>query len=304
MDESTYVSEAWAQVLGYRREELPHHGQLLSWLSQRAHPEDRERFDRAFADFAEGRSESFSLELRVRHHAGHWIWVRKVARVVERDDRGRPLQLLRMMIDITDFKDTEAALRESEVRFREMVDGLPLTVWVHDEAGEQQMVNQTFCDFFGVVHDDLKGGRWQMLVHPDDAEGYTREFYACLSRQAGLPRRGAREARGWHVALGRVVGQAEVGPNKEFRGYIGASADITTATCLQDAARESEERFRTLADNISQLAWMTHGDGWIFWYNSRWYEYTGTTLEQMQGWGWRGGASSRTRGPRSREVPR
>ncbi|KAF0095518.1 MAG: PAS/PAC sensor hybrid histidine kinase [Puniceicoccaceae bacterium 5H] len=49
----------------------------------------------------------------------------------------------------------------------------------------------------------------------------------------------------------------------------------------------SESRFRTLADNISQLAWMADANGWIFWYNQRWFDYTGTTLEQMQGWGWR-----------------
>ncbi|MEG4805032.1 PAS domain S-box protein [Microcoleus sp. ARI1-B5] len=49
---------------------------------------------------------------------------------------------------------------------------------------------------------------------------------------------------------------------------------------------ESEDRFRALADNIAQLAWMTDVSGWIFWYNQRWFDYTGTTLEQMQGWGW------------------
>ena len=50
---------------------------------------------------------------------------------------------------------------------------------------------------------------------------------------------------------------------------------------------ESEERFRTLADNISQLAWMADKTGFIYWYNQRWYDYTGTTLEDMQGWGWK-----------------
>ena len=45
--------------------------------------------------------------------------------------------------------------------------------------------------------------------------------------------------------------------------------------------------FRMLADSIPQLAWMTRPDGWIFWYNRRWFDYTGTTLEEMQGWGWR-----------------
>jgi PAS domain S-box-containing protein len=53
------------------------------------------------------------------------------------------------------------------------------------------------------------------------------------------------------------------------------------------ALRESEARFHLLADSIPQLAWMANPDGWIFWYNQRWYDYTGTTLEEMEGWGWR-----------------
>jgi PAS domain S-box-containing protein len=53
-----------------------------------------------------------------------------------------------------------------------------------------------------------------------------------------------------------------------------------------NALRESETRFRELADNISQFAWMADAKGWIYWYNKRWHDYTGTTLEDMQGWGW------------------
>ena len=55
---------------------------------------------------------------------------------------------------------------------------------------------------------------------------------------------------------------------------------------IEQALRESEERFRTLADDISQFAWIADAKGWINWYNRRWYDYTGTTLEEMQGWGW------------------
>ena len=50
--------------------------------------------------------------------------------------------------------------------------------------------------------------------------------------------------------------------------------------------RDSAERFSTLADNISQFAWMGDSEGNLFWYNTRWFNYTGTTLEEMQGWGW------------------
>ncbi len=55
---------------------------------------------------------------------------------------------------------------------------------------------------------------------------------------------------------------------------------------LDSVRRESEAHFRGLADSMSQFAWIADGTGWIFWYNQRWFDYTGTTLEQMQGWGW------------------
>lgn len=50
---------------------------------------------------------------------------------------------------------------------------------------------------------------------------------------------------------------------------------------------ESESQFRSLSNSIPQLAWMADADGNIFWYNQRWYDYTGTTLEQVKGWGWK-----------------
>ncbi len=54
----------------------------------------------------------------------------------------------------------------------------------------------------------------------------------------------------------------------------------------EQALRESEERFRLMANSIPQLAWMARPDGHIYWYNQRWFDYTGTTREQMEGWGW------------------
>lgn len=56
---------------------------------------------------------------------------------------------------------------------------------------------------------------------------------------------------------------------------------------IEQALKESEERFRMMANSIPQLAWMTDAKGWIYWYNDRWYDYTGTTPEEMLGWGWK-----------------
>jgi PAS domain S-box-containing protein len=62
--------------------------------------------------------------------------------------------------------------------------------------------------------------------------------------------------------------------------------DITARKKALEALQESELRFRTMANSISQLAWIARADGSIIWYNDRWYQYTGTTPQQMEGWGW------------------
>jgi PAS domain S-box-containing protein len=62
--------------------------------------------------------------------------------------------------------------------------------------------------------------------------------------------------------------------------------DITERRQAEREVRESEERFRTLANSMPQLASMARADGFILWYNQRWYDYTGMTQEQMEGWGW------------------
>lgn len=63
--------------------------------------------------------------------------------------------------------------------------------------------------------------------------------------------------------------------------------DITNRKKDEEALRETQERFRQLADNISQFAWMADEQGSVFWFNQRWYDYTGTTFEKVAGWKWR-----------------
>jgi PAS domain S-box-containing protein len=61
--------------------------------------------------------------------------------------------------------------------------------------------------------------------------------------------------------------------------------DSSRRGLAEEALREGEERFRDMANNISQLAWMADEKGYIFWYNDRWFDYTGTTLADVVGWG-------------------
>ena len=62
--------------------------------------------------------------------------------------------------------------------------------------------------------------------------------------------------------------------------------EVAARKAAEEALRQSEQQFRNMADAIPQLTWMADGNGSIQWYNQRWFDYTGTTAEEMMGWGW------------------
>src|SRR5262245_30793046 len=88
----------------------------------------------------------------------------------------------------------------------------------------------------------------------------------------------------WHPLRnpdGRIIGVNVVAEDITERKRAAA-----VLAASEKALRESEARFRDLADNMSPFAWMADPTGRRYWYNKRWYDYTGATPEQMQGWGW------------------
>jgi two-component system, chemotaxis family, CheB/CheR fusion protein len=72
----------------------------------------------------------------------------------------------------------------------------------------------------------------------------------------------------------------------KITGGINVLVDITERKLAEEEFRTSEERFRMVADNMSQLAWTCEEFGDVTWYNQRWLDYTGLTFEDMAGWGW------------------
>ncbi len=81
-----------------------------------------------------------------------------------------------------------------------------------------------------------------------------------------------------------------VQPLKDAKGnterLLSHAVDVTQQVEARKQIEESEKRFSMLADSIPNLAWMAYADGNIFWYNKKWFEYTGTRLADMEGWGW------------------
>lgn len=139
---------------------------------------------------------------------------------------------------------------------------------------------------FGYAAEDIVGRSIRLLV-PDDRQAEEDRILASISAGERVPTfetvRRRKDGSEVHVAV-------TVSPVHDRSGQVIAASkiarDITEARTVKRALEDSESRFRLMADNISQLAWIADREGAITWFNRRWYDYTGTTFEQMRGWGW------------------
>lgn len=146
----------------------------------------------------------------------------------------------------------ELELRASEARFRLLADALPSPVWVHGPTGEQEWVNLTYCQYFGVERDGMIANRWTVLTHPDDT-AYAEEFAACVAEHRPFDaevrvRRADGEWRSMHSwAQPRFDGAGN------YLGHVGLSADITERKMLEAADRRARRHAELLATVIAEL---------------------------------------------------
>ncbi len=187
--------------------------------------------------------------------------------------------------DITDIKRANDLLMESEERFAIAFNASPLALTITAlNTGKLIEVNETFVNITGYSRAEAIGrstaelGLW---LQPSDREAelatVTKEGQIRTTEYRFRMRNG-REITGLLSAELLEIGGEPCA--------LTVIQDITERKQAEELIRESEEKFRNLANSISQFAWMTDAAGYIFWYNERWFEYTGTTLEEMQGWGW------------------
>ncbi|HEU4685128.1 MAG TPA: response regulator [Nitrospira sp.] len=147
----------------------------------------------------------------------------------------------------------EDGLRETEARFRTMADISPVMIWVTDATGEIEFMNETGRIYLGVTEDDVRGGRWMRLVHPQDVDAFVAEFAKCVRQRTPFYakcrlRRADGEWR-WIAAYGAP----RFSPGGDFLGHVGSSPDIQDLVATQEALQESETRLRAFATDLESL---------------------------------------------------
>lgn len=189
--------------------------------------------------------------------------------------------------DITEEVLIQRKIQESEVFNKIVLESSPDCVKVLDLNG---LI--TFINLNGVCI--LEGENKEYFLNRSWLTMWDEEAKPSVEKAIGQALRGENshfEAQAitlkgnlkwWDIIVTPVVDT-----NGRIISLLATSRDITESKRSQQIIKESEERFRTLADNISQLSWMADEKGNRYWYNQRWYDYSGTTFEEMLSDGWK-----------------
>lgn len=158
-----YMSSSCEKFLGYLPEEIEgkSHSEFI-------HPEDYPQVSARTHQAVVAKEHSYTNQFRIRHKAGHYIWYEVRTRVVWEHNPGNVVQFVSVLRDITERKQAEDALRESEEKFRLLLDAAPVATIISDQAGRVSLVNRQAETLLGYGRSELTGQLVELLV-PDYA---------------------------------------------------------------------------------------------------------------------------------------
>ncbi len=256
--------------------------QHADWVA-RLHPEDRDAAERCFLDAVSDHSGAtdYAQEYRIVTPEGGVRWI-SARGEIERDAQGRALRMVGAHHDITDRKLAELAVATDRARMAALLQHLPVGIAMAEAPGGRLIyANEANRRIYGPA--DLPDVAASLRHHPrlraDTGQPYERpeELPIMRALQGETVVRESMRVLGadgeWHDL---VVSAAPVRDAQgDITSAIAAFADLTAERAAQAALRDSEARFRGLAEAMPAIAWIADPEGRITWHSPRWHEFTG-----------------------------
>jgi PAS domain S-box-containing protein len=192
--------------------------------------------------------------------------------------------------DITRRKADQQALIDGNARLQLALSAGRLGDWHWDAASDRITLGERAASMFGLPAEQaLSWAAVHARLDRQDRVSVRRAVLQAFAARGELNQECRLTADDGTVRWITLVGRADYadpGQREDVLGMTGVVQDISVRKHTEDSLRQSEEMLRGLANSIPQLAWMAQPDGAIVWFNERWYEYTGSTPDEVSGWGW------------------
>lgn len=248
------------------------------------HPNDG---DRTMAAFNEARRTGgvFSVEHRIRSAAGTYRWFLVRAEPYRDSQTGEIIRWFGASIDIHDRKQAEDALRQSEARFRRIFECEMVPMGIYTPAGGIVEANNSLLNLIGYTRQELETGQisWQALTPPEYQALDEIAVNEVATKGVSTPYEKVylhKNGRKIPILIGAAL-LLEDGSSGVF-----FAIDLSERKKVEAELRDSETRYRLLAEAIPQFVWITDAAGHNEYVNQRFCDYTGLTAEQMHGLDW------------------
>ena len=283
----TSLEKGWLQVndklcdmFGYTREEL-----VQKTWDEITYADDLESDVTQFNRIITGEIDGYVLDKRFVRKSGEIIYTAITARAVRNPDK-QINYFVALVQDITARKKAEAAVRESEIRYRLLADNATDMVIRIDMYGDVLYVSPSVKLILGYDPAELIGCSAMIFIHPDDVTALAKMLMATQQgdwhNESSIYR--ARHKQGhyiWLEAIGKVIHSPETG---EMEGIIASSRDISDRIRAEEALRESEERFRSIINGIQDYAiFMLSPDGRVMSWNPGAERIKGYSAQEIMG---------------------
>ena len=237
------VNSAFCDMVGRSEEEL-----IGGWAHDITHPDDLDKDQEGWQLMVSGKTDTDSVEKRYIHADGHTVWARVDLSAVRHTD-GSLAYAIVQAVDQTGRKEAEAALQESEDRFRSAFDHAPIGVALISPEGGRLQVNQALCEMLGRSEEELLGGWAVEITHPDDMEANAEMWQRLVTGEADNVR---FEKRYIHADGHTIWAYIDAGAIRNSDGSLAygivQTVDLTSRKEAEVALQESEERFRSAFD--------------------------------------------------------
>jgi PAS domain S-box-containing protein len=214
-----FCSGRYVEIFGYHDDSEHNHRLFINHI----HPDDRPIRDKAFKEAL--KSSILYYEVRVIWNDGTVHWIEAKGKVFY-DEKRQPLKMIGTIRDITEEKNHQQDLKESEEKFRLLADSVPQFVWTADQNGSLNYFNQSVRNYSGLASDYTANGRWLEVVHPDDREENMNVWMESVAtgKDFLFEHRFRRFDGEYRWQLSRAVAQKDA--SGEIQMWVGSSTDI------------------------------------------------------------------------------
>jgi PAS domain S-box-containing protein len=190
--------------------------------------------------------------------------------------------------DITERKQAEEYLRESESRFKQISENSQELIWEVDINGLFTYASPVIEDLLGYKPEEIVGKKhfYDLFDEENREELKDAALSAFVSKKSFKDFVNINLHKAGQKIILSTTGIPMVDSLGNLIGYRGVDVDITEQTHSNESLRKSEYEFHMLAESMPQIVWITNADGWNTYCNQQWVEYTGQTLEESKGPGW------------------